>query len=114
MPRPRRLAAHRRRRRWRAADARAVLSELEGSGLSAAAFAVREGFNPQRLYRWRRRLGARSSRAERAPAFVELRPRGGEQVEIVLRSGRLLRVCDTIEPSVLERLVLALERSEPC
>jgi hypothetical protein len=91
-----------------------VLSGLKGSGLSVAAFAVREGFHPQRLYRWQRRLGARSFSAERTPAFVELRTRGGEQVEIVLRSGRLLRVCETIDPSVLERLVLALERSEPC
>jgi len=47
-------------------------------------------------------------------AFVELRPRGTEHVEVVLRSGRLLRVSETIESSALERLVLVLEKSEPC
>ena len=113
MPRGRALVGQG-RRRWTTAEARAALSALEGSGLSVAAFAVRQGVRPERLYRWRRQLAAGSLTAERTPAFLELRPRDREQVEVVLRSGRLLRVCETIEPSVLERFVLALERSEPC
>ena len=114
MPRGRALFGHG-RRRWTTAEARAALSALEGSGLTVAAFAVRQGLHPDRLYRWRRQLAVGKVSAERiSPAFVELRPRSVEQVEVVLRSGRLLRACETIEPSVLERLVLMLEKSEPC
>jgi len=91
-----------------------VLSAARESGLSAAAFAAREGLHPQRLQRWQRRLVAGGSAVERPPAFVELRPRSAEHVEVVLRSGRLLRISETIEPAVLERLVLALERAGPC
>ena len=50
------------RRRWRAEDARAVLTRLESSGLSVPQFAAREHLDPQRLYRWRAQLGpARTS-----------------------------------------------------
>ena len=91
-----------------------MLSAASKSGLSAAAFAAREGLHPQRLQRWQRRLVAGSLSFERTPAFVELRPHRAEQVEVVLRSGRLLRISETIEPAVLERLVQALERSGPC
>ena len=114
-----------RARRWSIADARAVLTEQTASGLSMGAFAEREGIDSWRLYRWRRRLDAdaKSSRvaAPRAPAartiapkqsptVIELRtsPRRPDPVEIVLQSGVVVRVPETIDPSVLAGLISAL------
>lgn len=112
MPKPR--TSYLSRRRWTPADARSALSALRASGLSLAAFAAREGLEPQRLYRWRRQVSARSGSAGAAPAFVEIRPRSAELVEIVLRSGRVLRVCESISPPSLERLVAVLEKASSC
>lgn len=100
------------RRRWTIVDAEAVLGELDASGLSPGEFAVREGLDVQRLYFWRRRLGAR--RTVSAPAFVEVRARASETVDVVLRNGRVLRVPESVDASSLLRLVEALERSTPC
>jgi hypothetical protein len=80
-----------------------------------SAFAQREGLDVQRLYRWRRQL-ADASVAPRTAEFVELRPRGveRERVEVVLRTGRILRASETIDPSLLARLVYALEDLSAC
>lgn len=92
-----------------------------------SAFAEQEGLDEERLYRWRRRFARESKADARAvappatpatPAIVELRaatspsPRRGEteSVEIVLVSGVVLRVAETIDPIRLARLVAALER----
>jgi len=99
------------RRRWTTAEGKAVLAALARSGLSAAAFAAREGLDVNRLYRWRHKLGAAAAPTP-PPAFIELPAHPREPVEIVLRSGRILRVSDAIEPGVLRRLVEALET--PC
>jgi transposase-like protein len=124
MPNPQAHAPYSRRRRWRAAEARAALNALAESGLSVSAFAEREGLDEERLYRWRRRF-AREGKAEArivtppaTPAIIELRaatsrsPRRveTEPVEIVLVSGVVLRVAETIDPARLARLVAALER----
>jgi hypothetical protein len=77
------------RRRWSAADAGAVLDSLAASGLSVGEFAARGNLNVQRLYRWRAQLGA--SRGP-GPAFIEVRPPAQASMEVVLRSGRVLRV----------------------
>lgn len=113
MPRPF-PAAYLTRPRWTTHDARAALSALNASKLSVAAFATREGLDPQRLYCWRRRLSAENVAAEPAPEFVELRPRERERVEVVLCSGRVLRMAEDISAAALERLVAVLERASPC
>ena len=100
------------RRRWTTADARSVIAALTRSGLSASAFAVREGLDAQRLLRWRRRLGPSSART--LPTFVELRPSRAQTIEVVLGSGRVLRASESIDPLALAGLVDALERSSPC
>ena len=102
------------RRRWTEDDARTVLAAQDASGLSVAAFAAREGLEPQRVYTWRRRLG-RSAEATPAPAFIEVR-RAAERefVEVLLRCGRAVRVTESIDPSVLRRLVDALEQDPAC
>jgi hypothetical protein len=114
MPRPQ-SAHYRARPRWNCFDAQSALSALDASGLSVRAFARREGLDPQRLYHWRKRLGAKA--VEALPTvvdFVELRPLDRERIEIVLRSGRLMRVGETVDPAALVRIVATLEQSEPC
>jgi transposase-like protein len=104
------------RRRWTEAEARAALAAWEGSGVSLAEFARHNGLEVQRLARWRRRLAAErgGTRAQAAPEFIEVHAEGSGTargtIEVVLRSGRVLRVAETIAPSVLEQLASALER----
>jgi len=114
MPRPHGPAKYPTRRRWTVAEARAALAGLDESGLSLNAFAVRQGIDAQRLYYWRRRLAGNDIVAQPPLDFVELRPQRPQPVEVVLRSGRVLRVAESIDSAVLLRLVAALERVEPC
>ena len=101
-------------RRWTQDVAHAVLAAHAASGLSVAAFAAREGLDPQRMYSWRRRLG-RPRDATSATAFIEIRPSAKrEVVEVVLHCGRVVRVTESIDPSVLRRLVDALEVGPSC
>lgn len=113
MPKSRALAAHTMHQRWSEGDAEAILAALDASGLSTSAFAIREGVDVQRLYFWRRRL-AEARRAPSAPAFVEVRSRSIGHVEIVLRSGRILRAAESIDPGALRRLVEALDPDAAC
>ncbi len=96
------------RRRWSADEARQVLEMMESSGLSAAEFAAREGLEAQRLHRWRRTPGAGGDAG--MPAFVEIRPvAAATSIEVVLRSGHVLRVRDGFGEEALRRLVAVLE-----
>jgi transposase-like protein len=114
MPRDR-TAPYLSRRRWTTADARAVLKALGESGLPASAFAQQVGLDPERLRRWRRRLVPKEQRqtTTRAgtPEVIELRPHEPERIEIVLRCGRVVRVPEAIDVSVLARLVATIERA---
>jgi hypothetical protein len=112
MPKSPAVASYLRARRWSVAQARVALAALASSGLSASAFAARAGFNVQRLHSWRRKL-ATAPAQEGAPAFVEFRPSGVERVEVVLRSGHVLRVAESIDTAALLRFVEALEQSSP-
>lgn len=117
MPKSRTLAVYSSARRWTEADARVVLAALGASGLSTREFALREGLDAQRLYFWKRRLESCAAPAERTavvPAFVELRPRVPGHVEVVLCSGRVLRVSETIEPATLRRFLEILEEEPRC
>jgi transposase-like protein len=101
-------------RRWTEEDARIVLAAQGSSGLSVVAFAAREGIDPQRLYFWGRRFG-RSAAETAQPPFIEVRGTAErERVEILLRSGRVVRVADTIDAEILRRLVDALEQDPTC
>jgi len=61
------------RPRWTREDAREVVAALERSGKSVSVFAADHGLDPQRLYLWRRRLGAAEIAVGTALAF-RLRP----------------------------------------
>jgi hypothetical protein len=115
MPKPPPVASYLTARRWSVAQARAALAAFASSGLSASAFATRAGFDVQRLHSWRRKFATAAAAAakESAPGFVEFRPRTVERVEVVLRSGHVLRVAESIDTAALLRLVEALERSSP-
>jgi hypothetical protein len=100
------------KRRWTVDDARAVLARLEASGMALREFAEREGLDCQRLYRWRAQIGAVAK-----PAFVEIaRPTSEARIEVVLRSGHVLRVAPGFEAESVRRLVAILgdEASSPC
>lgn len=99
------------KRRWTTDEARAVLELLDASGKSVREFADAEGVGPQRLYRWRALIGRRST-----PAFVEIRRPPSSvavPVEVVLRSGRFVRVPDGFSDETLRRVVAALEDEPP-
>ena len=91
-------------KRWTPADARAVLVRLEASGLALREFAEREGLDRQRLYRWRAQIGVAAK-----PTFIEIaRPSAGSMIEVVLRSGHVLRVAVGFEAETVRRLVAIL------
>jgi transposase-like protein len=110
-------------RRWTAEDAREALAAQARSGLTLRAFAAREGLDAQRLDRWRRRLAA-----DRAAPFVEIpRPAieaaipvagaaGGprERFEIVLGSGRVVRVAESFDANALRCLLEVVDSVRSC
>lgn len=98
-------------RRWTAIEARAALTALAASGLSIGEFAVQEGLDPQRLRAWQRKLGAAVTTR---PAFIEVRSQVAERIEVVLRSGVILRVAETVDPVALGHLVETLDRASSC
>lgn len=111
------------RRRWNAEDAREVLAALDRSGQAVSTFAVDHGLDAQRLYLWRRRLRAGSAGAERS-TFRELivRPAAaagigetdGQQFEIVLPSGAIVRVPASFDSDALARLLDVVLRAGAC
>jgi len=112
------------RRRWSADDARAALTDLDASGLHLAVFAAGAGLDPQRLARWRRRLGTLAT----APVFEEVAlapvPRSAtrtvasveqrERFEVVLASGRLVRVPVAFDAGALGRLLRVVDGEYGC
>ena len=113
MPKTRVLpASYSTNRRWTRDDARTVVTAQAASGLSVAAFAAREGIDPQRLYFWRQRVEVGSLKAQ--PTFIEVRHGERERVEIVLRSGRVVRVAESIDADAPRRLIAALEQDPHC
>jgi hypothetical protein len=93
------------------------------SGLGPSAFAIQEGLDPQRLTRWRRQLAAAAP-----PTFEEVIPvvtaaaldtaaevhRAGERFEIVLPSGRVVRVPESFDAGALRRLLAVVDEVRAC
>lgn len=96
-------------RRWSAAEAASALEGARRSGLSLQQFARREGVSVQRLRSWEQRIGPAAGHRRELPAFVELRGGARDVIEIVLRSGIVLRVAPTVDANGLRRIVNALE-----
>ena len=120
-PRARSSPPYLSRRRWTKEDARQALAALDKSGLKLTAFAINNALDPQRLTRWRRILSATPS-----STFEEILPAvflatgeeapvartAKERIEIVLPSGRIVRVPDSFDASALRRLLVVVEEEE--
>lgn len=101
------------RARWTASTAEQVLRAFAESGLSRREFAERHGLHEQRLYNWQRRLGGGES--AQSVQFREL-PRSpvagaDARVEVVLRSGVLLRIPSSFDASALGKILELLDRA---
>jgi transposase-like protein len=110
-------------RRWTAEEAQQALVAWEKSGIGLSAFAVDKGLDPQRLTRWRRRLVATGS-----PTFEEILPCVAvaplesdaapgvtrEPFEVVLPSGRIVRVPESFDAGALRRLLAVVDEARAC
>lgn len=106
------------RTRRTASERTDIVGRWQQSGLPAREFAEQAGLNPSLLYLWRRQLKAAAKpepRArERKPAFSELRlstptPASGH-LEVVARSGRVVRVHGEIDIRTFQRILEAVEQ----
>jgi hypothetical protein len=91
------------------------VEKWDASGVSAGEFASREGLRPERLFFWKRRLRASSAIAVAGVSFAKLsvQPRaaegvGAEPLEVLTRSGHIIRVRPRFDESTLLRLVCVL------
>jgi len=115
MPKSLPMPSYRTSLRWTEKEARAVLAAFAASRLTMRAFASREGLDAQRLYVWRRKLETSAGKSKTSPPpFVEIRPGRADRVEVVVRTGRVLRCAEEISTSALLRLIEALEHEAGC
>ena len=99
------------RRRWREADARAVLQRLATSGLSLTEFAEREGISRQRLHVWRRRLTPSGSGPEFREVTANVRLPSTFEIQIAEVTVRLSADFDA---QALRRLLAVLGERPSC
>jgi transposase-like protein len=108
------------RPRWTADDAREVVAALHRSGQSVSVFAAAHGLDPQRVYLWRRRLGASAELSTFRELVVQPARTQHESVEgsaafeLVLTAGQVLRVPVSFEAAALARLLEVLARVGMC
>ena len=119
-------------KRWRRPDAVAVITKLNESGLTTAAF-IREHRLPEKRVRWwKSRLESECVATASLPEFVSLQivetkdreqsvaPRpsasptlGAQSLEVVVNNGRMVRVPVGFDPETLSQIVEVLEVT-PC
>jgi hypothetical protein len=101
---------------------RRVLRQWRQSGLSVRAFCAEHELTEANFYAWRRTIEARDG--ERV-AFVPVRVMPPESdgathesrptaLELVLGSGRVLRIAPGFDAPTLQRLLALLEEGRPC
>ena len=118
------LTGPERRRRWTTAEKLRLVEESLSAGPSVAEFARQRDIHPNLIHLWRRqaRTGALSAgRSEAkmrfapvaiAPVATPVMTRQGRDaaiIELVLRNGRVLRLCDRVAPGEAARFADALE-----
>ena len=117
------LAGPERRRRWATVEKMRLVEESLTAGVSVAEFARQRDIHPNLIHAWRRqaRTGALAAgRSEKvrfkpvaivpvgtAPAARE--GRGAAMMEVVLRNGRVLRLCESVAPGNAAKFADALE-----
>jgi transposase len=110
------------RRRWRREQKLAILAEVDAPGGSVSEVARRHALHTSLLFRWRRDLTKRARSASAPPeqSFLPVRlpppsmpapqaPARSGTIEVVLASGRTLRIGAEVDPAMLVRIVEALE-----
>ena len=112
-----------RRRRWSTPEKEQILAEADEAGAVVAEVARRHDVTRQHIYQWRRELRRRVSSASNLPVFMAVEvleeteaskiptvsapvcvePIGS--VELVLKSGRSIRIVGTVDDDLLGRLI---------
>ena len=94
------------------------IRDWQDSGLSVSAFCARRGLSQQSFYGWRRELQRRDSEKT---FFVPVRLRkddpaaaAGEMLEVLLASGRRIRVPAGFDAVTLRQLLAVLEEGASC
>jgi len=117
------LAGPERRRRWTTTEKLRLVEESLTAGVSVAEFGRQRDIHPNLIHAWRRqaRTGALSGRSETKTRFAPVaivsgatpatarEARDTAMIEVVLRNGRVLRLCADVEPGNAARLADALE-----
>lgn len=81
----------------------------QASGLAGGRFAERHGLNQSTLYRWAKVLGEKGRPPRFTQVVVKSEPARDSAVEVVLRTGRLVRVRGPVDAAQLQAVVAALE-----
>ncbi len=117
------LTGPERRRRWTSAEKLRIVEACESAGLSVAEFARQRDIHPNLIHVWRRqvRSGALSQTAPGAARFAPVIVAAADAksaiasqaretvIEVALRNGRVLRLCESLAPGIAARLADALE-----
>ena len=112
-----------RRRRWSTPEKERILAEADEAGAVVAEVARRHDVTRQHIYQWRRELRRLVSSASNLPVFIAVEvleeteaskiptisasvcvePVGS--VELMLRSGRSIRIVGTVDDDLVGRLI---------
>ena len=99
-------------RRWRD-----LIARWRRSGISIGDFCIDQGVSESSFYSWKRELAARDQAVTPTttamPTFVPVRVAPSATIEVVLRSGVVVRVPVGADPSAVAQLVAALGAT-PC
>src|SRR5262245_43150843 len=88
------------------------LQQWQKSGLSVRAFCARHGLSQPSFYAWRREIQQRDATAATSVPVQLVRHEELPSVnrfEVVLASGRMLRVTPGFDPAALRQLLVVLE-----
>jgi transposase len=115
------LAGPERRRRWTTTEKLRLVEESLTAGVSVAEFGRQRDIHPNLIHAWRHQArtgalaGKRETKARFAPVAIvsgatpAREARDTAMIEVVLRNGRVLRLCAGVEPGNAARLADALE-----
>ena len=118
------LAGPERRRRWTTVEKLRLVEESLTAGLSVADFARQQDIHPNLIHAWRRQARTGSLSVGQSEAKVRFAPvavvpvaaapaaregRDAAMMEVVLRNGRVLRLCESVAPGNAARFANALE-----
>jgi transposase len=123
------LSGVERRRRWSDAEKLRIVMEAAADGALVADVARRHDITRQHIYQWRRELRDKAQPSIEQSNFVAVELTGSDErhdmitpevdpvatgahhLEIMLRTGRSLRITADVPDQVLHRLMRVVERS---